>query len=79
MYIRGFTDEVMGDVTGEVVPVVLEVAPQLHTVLATRVIWLSGVPVRVGHGEVGLHPFEHALYFYVISAQPIGYLVLIGG
>lgn len=69
----------MGDVAGEVVPVILKSTPQLHTVLAPRVIWLSGAPVCVGHGEVRLHPLEHALRFYVVSAQPIGYLVLIGG
>ena len=76
-YIRGFTDEVMGDVTGEIVPVVLEVAPQLHTVLATRVIWLSGAPICVGHGEVRLHPLEHAFSLYVVSAQPIRYVILV--
>ena len=32
-YIRGFTDEVMGNVTREIVPVVLKSAPHLHTVL----------------------------------------------
>lgn len=69
----------VGNVTGEVITVVLERAPQFHTILAIGVIRLARAPVRVRQWLVGSDPFKHSLNFYVISAQPVRYVVLIIG